>query len=248
MRELAARSEKVREEERARISREIHDVLGQLLTSLKLDVRWVSRQLSHGADEHALKPVRARLDRMAQHLDTTTQTVRKIATELRPVILEDLGLIPAIEWQAKDFELHTLLQCRLVLFVRQAMLDKEQSTAMFRIFQEILTNIARHANATAVTVSLTEQSGMLILEVKDNGRGITEGEIAGLKSLGVVGMRERAHQAGGDVAISGSSGEGTTVRVWMPMNQESEERRVGRSPHWPASKKKQDTEEDAVNG
>ncbi|MCW5798565.1 MAG: hypothetical protein KIT40_08695 [Nitrospira sp.] len=148
--------------------------------------------------------------------------MRRIATDLRPIVLDQLGLIPAIEWQTQEFQSRTGIQCRLDIYLRSAPLSQTASTAMFRIFQEILTNVVRHAKASVVQITLQEQAGGLVLEVHDNGRGITDAELADAQSLGLVGMRERALLLGGNITFAGNTGSGTTVRVRIPLEQPSQ--------------------------
>ena len=212
LRDLAARLESVREEERTRIAREIHDELGQTLTGLKLDIGWVKQQ-SHQIPAQMLE----KLDCMSKLADTTIQTVRNIATELRPIVLDTAGLLPALEWYATEFQSRTRIQCQLNFLLRQVRLDQDRSTAVFRIFQEILTNIARHANASGVSIMVRESAGKLVVEVSDNGRGITEEELSNPKSLGLLSMRERAALVGGQTTIDGMRGRGTRVKVLMPL-------------------------------
>jgi signal transduction histidine kinase len=154
---------------------------------------------------------------MSRLIDSTIQSVRRIATELRPGVLDDLGLMAAIEWQAQEFQTRTGIRCQVTLPVEDVTLDAASSTAIFRIFQEILTNVARHGSATSVSVSLKEQAGNLVLEAQDNGKGIAESEISSPKSLGLLGMRERALPFGGEVKIRGTPGKGTTVTVRIPL-------------------------------
>lgn len=202
----------VREEERTRIAREVHDELGQALTGLKLDMSWLATRLAKNA-----KPVQEKVKRMVAHIDTTIQTVRRIATELRPGILDSLGLVAAIEWQANEFHSRTGIPCHVTSNVPDTPWDQDFTTVIFRIFQETLTNIIRHAKATQVDVRLSQEDGTVYLVVHDNGRGISEDEIANTKSLGLVGMRERAMLIGGDVAIQGAPGAGTTVTLRAPV-------------------------------
>jgi PAS domain S-box-containing protein len=213
LRNLTARLESVREEERILIAREIHDELGQALTGVKLELSLLRDQLSE-----ARPALLNRLESISTLVDSTSQSVRRIATELRPVVLDQLGLIPAIEWQAQEFQSRTGIQCTLDIYLRSVTLSQFGSTAMFRIFQEILTNVARHAQASAVNITLREQAGGLILEVRDNGRGVTEAELSDPKSLGLVGMRERALLLGGETTFTGSPGTGTTVKVRIPLD------------------------------
>ena len=212
-RTLAAHIEAVREEERTRISREIHDELGQSLTGLKMDLSWLDRKLSDPKHKVSLRLLHEKIESMKDLVDATVQSVRKISTELRPGILDDLGLTAAIEWQASDFQSRTGIACRFESLPEDVSLDEKSSSAVFRIFQEILTNVARHAEATQVDIDLKEEAGKLILEVRDNGRGITERESGNAKSLGLLGMRERAFLLGGEFHISGVPTHGTTVRV-----------------------------------
>lgn len=217
LRNLAAHLQSVREEERTRIAREIHDELGQTLTGLKMDLSWLGSKLSEDGGDVLRALLLEKINAMSKLINATIQEVRKIATELRPGVLDDLGLTAAIEWQAQEFQTRTGLQCMVTLPPEDVTLDQERSTAIFRIFQEILTNVARHANATTVNSRLTADAGHLILEVSDNGQGITESEISGSKSLGLLGMRERALLLGGEVHIRGIQGKGTTVMVRLPL-------------------------------
>lgn len=212
LRNLTARLESVREEERILIAREIHDELGQALTGVKLELSLLRDQIPD-----TRPALTNRLESISTLVDTTIQSVRRIATELRPIVLDQLGLIPAIEWQAHEFQSRTGIQCTLDIYLRSVTLSHAESTAMFRIFQEILTNVARHAQATAVNITLQEQAGGLVLEVRDDGRGVTDAELADPTSLGLVGMRERALLLGGEITLTGSPGKGTRVRVWLPL-------------------------------
>lgn len=212
LRALSARLQSVREEERTMIARELHDDLGGALTGLKMDLSWLARRLAADDDE----TIRERLRAMSAYIDATIQKVRDISTELRPSVLDDLGLAAAIDWQAREFQRRTEIECRIVSVEEVVRLSQEKATAVFRIFQEILTNIARHACASLVEISLKEQTGNLILTVSDNGRGIQDVEVSAATSIGLLGMRERALVFGGHVEISGSPGQGTTVIVRIP--------------------------------
>lgn len=214
LRNLTARLESVQEEERTRIAREVHDELGQALTAVKLELSRLRDQLPQ-----APLSLVDTLQSIYALVDTTIQSVRRIATELRPVVLDQLGLVPAIEWQAREFQSRTAIQCTLDIYLRSVSLSQAGSTAMFRIFQEILTNVARHARASAVNINLQEQAGALVLEVRDNGRGVTDAELSNPKSLGLVGMRERALLLGGETTIKGTPGKGTTVKVRIPLDE-----------------------------
>ncbi len=214
LRKLTARLESVREEERILIAREIHDELGQALTGVKLELCLLHDQIAEVSPA-----MMNRLESISTLVDGTIQSVQRIATELRPVVLDQLGLIPAIEWQAHEFQARTGIQCTLDVYLRAITLSHAGSTAMFRIFQEILTNVARHAQASIVHITLQEQAGSLVLDVRDNGRGVTDAELADPHSLGLVGMRERALLLGGETIFTGSPGAGTAVRVRIPLGE-----------------------------
>ncbi len=208
---LSAGLQSLLEEERTRISREIHDELGQSLTALKFDLSAMGKKLPEGQ-----KLLAEKTGSMVKLVDSIIKAVQRISLELRPGLLDDLGLVTAIEWQAKEFHKRTGIPCRVVLFPRDMDIDPERSTAIFRIFQEALTNIVRHAVATKVEANLEDRDGMLTLEVGDNGRGITEEQASGSKSLGLIGIRERVRRLGGEVLIDGSPHAGTVIRVTIP--------------------------------
>ena len=212
LRNLSLYLQTAREEERTRIAREIHDELGQALTALKMDLSWLKKRL--GPEQDSLE---AKTATMEQVIDATMRTIHRLSGELRPGILDDLGLAAAIEWQAGEFENRTGIPCRVQVSPEEITLDRERSTAVFRIFQEALTNVARHAQATEVTASLQTREGAVELEVADDGRGITKPELASPRSFGLLGIRERVLFLGGAVAISGAPGKGTTVRVEIPL-------------------------------
>jgi signal transduction histidine kinase len=214
LRALSMYLQHIREDERIRISRQVHDELGQALTGLKMDLYWLANRVPK-----QLRAVREKTKTMSAHIDTTIQTVRRISTELRPGILDDIGLVAAIEWQAAEFQKRTGVKCEVTSEINEPILDEELNTAFFRIFQESLTNVVRHANASRVDVRLWEQQGNLFMEIKDNGRGISETELSNTKSLGLLGMRERAALLRGELTVSGLSGEGTMVRVRIPCQQ-----------------------------
>lgn len=214
---LAVRLESVREEERGRIALEVHDVLGQALTGLKLDVSWVYKQIieSHGSFDPT--PVLSRLATSLKLVDATIQSVREIATTLRPSVLDQLGLEAAIEWQAQEFRHRTGIACATSISPDHISVDAQQSTALFRILQEVLTNVVRHAHATEVDIRLEETREHVMMQVTDNGKGITAVEQSGLQAFGLLGMRLRAQQQGGTFDIHGTSGRGTTVTVRIPL-------------------------------
>jgi len=218
---LAARLQSVREEERTTVAREIHDELGQAMTAIRLDLAALRRELPPDGKGAAL-----RIERLLKLADETIQSVRRIATELRPGVLDDLGLAAAVEWAAEEFQTRTGMECHVSLPDSEISLDPERATALFRIFQETLTNVARHAHATEVKVRLARSNGDLFLEVHDNGKGISEGELSESQSLGILGMRERALVLGGELTITGAPGKGTTVNVRIPAAQYAQ-----RGPH-----------------
>jgi signal transduction histidine kinase len=218
LRALAAHTQSIREEEGRRIAREVHDNLGQALTVLNMNLFELESQISELVDETRRDLLLNRIRSMCNLIDTTVHAVREIATELRPRMLDDLGLEPAIEWQARDFQERTGIQCEFVS--DNINLDQERSTAIFRIFQETLTNVARHAKATRVNIRLKEDTDKIILEVEDNGRGITEQEIYNPRSLGLLGMRERALLFGGEMNIRGGERKGTMVTVCIPIKRQ----------------------------
>ena len=217
LRSLAAGLEAVREEERTRLAREIHDVLAQDLTLLKLDLAWLDRRLAQPLEAIQPAPLHKKLGGMTHMADKLIQSVQRIATELRPAVLDSLGLSAAIEWQIKDFAARTGIQFKTSLPDGPLDLGREPSTALFRILQESLTNVARHAAATAVETSLQWQPGQIVLRVKDNGRGIPAAKLEDPRSVGLVGMRERALLLGGQCEISVRPGEGTTIEVRLPL-------------------------------
>ena len=215
LRRLSARLQAGREEERTRMAREIHDELGGALTGLKMDIA----RLRKGIGKHDREALLEITGAMSALVDTTIQTVRRIATELRPGILDDFGLAAAIEWQLQEFQTRAGIECRLLSNAGEMSLDPASSTAVFRVFQETLTNVARHAQASRVEVNLEECADYLLLQVRDNGRGINTDELSGIKSLGLVGMRERIHLLSGELDIQGAPGEGTTVLVKVPLRK-----------------------------
>lgn len=213
LRTLLAHIQSVREEESTRISREIHDELGQALTAMKMDVAWIIRHLN--SDQWQLIDKAQSISRL---IDTNIQTVKRISTELRPGMLDNLGLTATLEWQTSEFQKRTGIQCELVIKPEDLVLDRKRSTAIFRIFQETLTNIARHAKAGKVVARLERKGQEIVLHVRDNGRGITEKQISSPKSIGLIGMSERVHFLGGRILITGSGKKGTSVLVSIPFH------------------------------
>jgi len=210
LRRFAAEQQRVREDERTKVAREIHDELGQALTAIKIGLSSLIPTLTTGQRQQSDK-----IQSLVQLADQAIQSVRRIATNLRPRILDELGLSPALEWAGEEFEARTGIKCRLDL-TEDAVVDREPATALFRIFQEAITNVARHANATEVRTRLAKEDGGLTLEVHDNGQGFDEKQLPHLRSLGILGMQERALILGGEFTITSAPAKGTTVRVRIP--------------------------------
>jgi len=216
LRALAARIQLVREEERTLLAREMHDELGQACTAVKMDLAWIGRKTTKRQTQ-----VRAKVNSAIRLVDKLISSVRRIASELRPGILDDLGLTAALEWQAQEFESRTGVRCVVDLPQEPPALDSGQSTAIFRIFQESLTNVARHAQATRVEARLERQGDQLIFEVHDNGSGFDTEQAKERRSLGLVGMQERALLLNGELKIEGIPGSGTTMRLRIPLSSSS---------------------------
>ena len=216
LRALSASVQSAREKEGARIARELHDDLGAALSSLRWDLEDVDEGIAESGNGSQLQDLRKKIATMMKLTDTTINTVRRIGSELRPIALDALGLVEAIELHARQFQDRTGINVECDCRMENVNLDREQSTAVFRIFQEALTNILRHAQATRVDIHISEE-GEFILTVGDNGRGITEDEKSAKLSLGLLGMRERTHLIGGTIDIAGSDGKGTLVTVRIPI-------------------------------
>jgi len=214
---LYIRLQTVREEERILLAREIHDELGQVMTGLKMDLSWLENRLSRSGDK-TLNNLLGKTRSMTSLVESTIKTIRRIAAELRPGVLDDLGLVAAIEWQAQDFQSRTGIECKFITSLEQIELCEDYNTALFRILQETLTNVVRHAEATQVMINLNKKDDKIILEVKDNGKGIPEKQVFSSKSLGLLGMKERAQLFGGEVNITGKKGKGTRVMVRIPID------------------------------
>jgi len=213
LRNLSAHLQSIREEERANIAREIHDELGQSMTALKMDLNWLMKKVT--PDQ---KTVIDKIESMSQLIDSTIQTVRRISTELRPGLIDDLGLTAAVEWYCGEFQNRTGISCNLKLCQEEIALDQNRAIAIFRIFQETLTNVARHSFATRVEAGLEIKDHILNLNIRDNGVGIPEEKIFDPQSLGLIGVRERVHPFGGRVDIQGSENGGTIVQVTIPLD------------------------------
>jgi signal transduction histidine kinase len=215
LRDLTTRLQLVREEERTYLAREVHDELGQALTGLKIDLAWLRSRLTDRALVDRVQSVIVRID-------GAMDTVRRIATDLRPSVLDDLGLVAAVEWQAQEFERSTGVPVQLEVQAEHVELEDSCATTAFRILQETLTNVVRHARATRVHIALRVSAEILRLEVRDNGRGISAAEIASPRSLGLLGSRERAMACGGELMIRGLRGQGTTVSLRIPLGPAAE--------------------------
>jgi PAS domain S-box-containing protein len=223
LRALAARLQSVREEERTLVAREIHDELGQACTAIKMDLASIGRKITKRQNQ-----IRAKVDSAIQLVDNTIGTLRRIASGLRPRTLDDLGLTAALEWQAQEFESRTGIHCRVTLPQEQITLDTERSTAIFRIYQESLTNVARHAHATRVEAQLEREADQLIFQVHDDGIGFDPEEAKGRRSLGLVGMQERALVLDGELKIEGVPGAGTTMTLRIPLPPSTQPRQDSR--------------------
>lgn len=210
-RKLAAYLMDVREEERTKVAREIHDELGQMLASLQLNLSMITMEYKdHGQLIRKTKE-------MEQVIRSSIKTVQRISSELRPVMLDQLGLADAMEWQAQEFRNKSGIPCKTIILLENKKVDRNLSTAVFRIFQEALTNISRHSGAGSVRMDLVEKKGWLNLLVRDDGRGITEVEKKDIQSLGIAGMRERAKMLGGKLKICGLPHQGTVVFARLPL-------------------------------
>jgi PAS domain S-box-containing protein len=214
LRNLAIHLQTAREDEKKRIAFEIHDELGYALTALKLDLAWLTKKMNVKDTNLGKKS-----KEMSELIETTIKKVRSISTQLRPSILDHFGLAAAIEWQANEFQKRTAIRCKLNIEHTDFVFDDTNSTAMFRIFQEALTNIARHAKATRVDVNLYQNENEVVLKVSDNGMGIPKEQLENHKSMGLISIRERTSFLGGTVDISGEEGLGTTVTLKIPVKK-----------------------------
>ena len=212
MRALAAHLQSVREEERKRISREIHDELGQQLTGLKIALKDI-----HERVPKSQRALRQRSESTLLLIEQTIQSVRRIASGLRPAVSDELGLAAAVEWQAREFRKRTGIRCKVQLPVDMPELDQKQATAMFRICQELLTNVARHSEATRAEVTLRAERRALTLTVEDNGKGIGKAPLEGPSALGFLGMRERIRPFDGSIEIDRTRATGTKVTATLPL-------------------------------
>jgi PAS domain S-box-containing protein len=229
LRALAMRLQQIREEERVLIAREIHDEMGGGLAGLKMDLSWLLRKMGNADSDEARDALIDKIHASNALIDHMIRIVRRISTGLRPAVLDDLGLIAALEWQLAEFTSHTEVPHEFTTAFEYVNMEEDTAVAVFRIFQEALTNVLRHSQATKVAVVLREGERSLfgdescILEIRDNGRGITEEEILNPKSLGLLGMKERVLTFGGDLSIRCEPGGGTTLVLKIP-------RKLGEEP------------------
>tara|TARA_B100000686_G_scaffold353975_1_gene461931 strand:+ start:1406 stop:3007 length:1602 start_codon:yes stop_codon:yes gene_type:complete len=214
LRQLYRRMEKIREEERTRVAREVHDELGQVLTSLKLELSVLNKKIKR--KESSLE---GRTEIMLQLLEDSVLSVKRISAELRPPILDVFGLAQAIQWQGEEFEKRSGVNVQLNISTEEFSVDTERSTTIFRIFQETLTNIARHANAKNIEVKLNQNSDSVYLSVRDDGVGVNPKKLTDMKSLGILGIRERAMVWGGKVEIISQVGMGMTITILIPLRR-----------------------------
>lgn len=215
LKNLTAHLQNIREEERTTISREIHDELGQQLTALKMDIDWIMHK-----QDTAAKEVVAKLRDMLQMSDNVINTIRRISSDLRPSIIDDLGLIAALEWKCNDFEEKMGISCKFVSNIKERKFDANFEINAYRILQETLTNVGRHSKAKSVTVFVNENDNELFLEISDDGKGISVENIQNGKTLGIIGMKERAALLGGNLTIEGSKNAGTRTKLTLPLKNE----------------------------
>lgn len=225
LRALSARLQSVREEEAVRIAREIHDELGQRLTGLKMDLLWTERKLAELKDVPAVSALVDRIVGATELVDSITSSVQQIATDLRPGVLDKLGLGSALQYEARRFQARSGLPCDVRLPAPEPVLEAKLAVALFRIFQECLTNVARHANASKVMVELQVEVDRVTMRVEDNGRGIPDLERDGPESLGFLGMKERAALLDGEVVVQRGEPVGTIVTTRIPRNVDSGQRK-----------------------
>lgn len=216
LRALSAKLQNLREEERSRIAREIHDELGQMLTGLKMDLRWIERRLSQSTDA-TLNPLLDKVVEAGELADATINSVQRISSDLRPGVLDNLGLVAAVRQEAARFQERTGVTCRLTCPEESPSLPRDTTTAAFRIFQEALTNVTRHAQASDVSVELDLEGAELSLDITDNGRGIQPADLEDPKSLGLLGMKERAQILDGELTVTPRPGGGTLVHLRLPL-------------------------------
>jgi signal transduction histidine kinase len=212
LRALAAHLQVMRDSERTAIARELHDEFGQTLTSLQLGLAWIARTVMPQQE-----PVRAKARSLSALVTTMIRSVKRVAIELRPGVLDELGLVKTLQSEAQEFEGHTGIRCRFETNLKSAKFNRVGSVALFRITQAALTNVARHAQASSAAMTLMKVHDDLVLRVQDNGKGIAEQSIHSPNSLGIIGMRERALALDGMLTLRGSKGKGVTLTVRIPL-------------------------------
>jgi PAS domain S-box-containing protein len=212
LRDLTAHMESVREKERLRISRDLHDELGQVLIALKIDASWLSDNLS---DSPRLS--HEKLQSMIKMIDTSLDVVRRVCAELRPRLLDELGLVAAVEWLAEQFQESSHITCNVRASLDDSDFNDDMCVSIFRICQQALINVFRHSSASSVTISLKQENGSILLNIHDNGKGITKEQILNPKSFGLIGMQERTKYIGGEFRISGSKSRGTRIEITIPV-------------------------------
>jgi two-component system sensor histidine kinase UhpB len=216
LRALSARLQSAREEERTHVAREIHDELGQVLTAIKINLDWIERHLGERAGDASLNPLLERVVESSEMTETAMASVQRIAAELRPGLLDNLGLAAALSEEAGRFQQRTGIRCVLQLPPEPPELPREAATAVFRIFQEALTNVARHAEAKSLRIELQADAAQVTLVIEDDGRGIAPEAVSSNRSLGLLGMRERAVVLGGELAVAPAAPHGTRVALRLP--------------------------------
>lgn len=219
LRQLSAHLQSAREDERMIVAREIHDELGQLLTAVQIDLDLLERDLSQPDTVPGTETICSSIHATRQLVNQVLQRMHEIIRELRPEVLDHLGLQDAIEWQVQEFQTRSRIECQCAITEEDLRLDRERSTALFRVLQEALTNVARHAQATRVQIQLVKQDHQVILQISDNGRGISDAEISNPASFGILGMRERALAFGGRVDLHSEPGKGTDLTVYIPIEE-----------------------------
>lgn len=222
LRALAHHLQSIREEEKIRIARELHDELGHSLTALKMDLAWLESGIAKTGQISPRQVMLEKARSMSKLIDTTIDHMRKIVSELRPSVLDHLGLTAAIEWQVMDFQNRTGIKCFLQSSQEDMNLGKDLNTALFRVFQEVMTNVARHSNAKNVDIRIERKNGLIQARISDDGKGIPAEHIAHPRSFGLMGMRERVVLLGGEIAITGQPQRGTTVLVKIPFSEATE--------------------------
>jgi signal transduction histidine kinase len=200
-----------REEEQKQIARELHDELGGVLTSLKYDLLWLEKNTA------AKGPIKKRYKVLRELIDSTTKTVQRISSELRPKILDSVGLVAAIEWHTREFTKRTGIQVQLKQNAELPRIEDIIATGVYRIVQEALTNVARHSQASHVNIGIVLNDGTLCVEISDNGKGLDNAALANPESLGILGMQERARMINGEITITGYPGKGTNISLLTPL-------------------------------